>query len=249
MRNLYTVVIFCLVINTAIASENYLETQEILVIQDIPLDEVKVTPEPIKSPEMKMSYVSIEGGAAFYDRFNQLDYNHKRPKDGIIFGVGIGRNINEFIAVEAKALRFNDFEFDEITSPTIQLRLKQKFSAMNFAVNLKVSMPTAFFGVRPFANIGGGYALIEAGNVSETSTLLSTNKEGKNKGNLSYNLGAGVNVPFVDWLSGNLSYQFFELGKSSTSAVTYDGSTPDFNRAFETTIRAHTVMAALQYHF
>ena len=200
------------------------------------------------------NYLAVEGGIAFYEKFNNFDdYNNRRPKRGAVFGAGVGRNFNDNFAIEFNIHRFGTFKFDHLLDPSDpQARnLNQKFSATNFGINCKYNFAEIVTNIRPFINAGIGYSSIEARDVNQSSALNATVIPGRSKDNMSYNFGLGIGAAVIKNLTFKLSYQYFNLGKFTTAnyqvnAVTLGAITIV---PYKANIKTQSVLVGLQYHF
>ncbi|MFI4984249.1 MAG: outer membrane protein [Rickettsiales bacterium] len=198
------------------------------------------------------TYLAVEGGMAFYQKFNQEVYQGLKPNSGDVFGIALGKYIHKNFAIEGGINRFGDIEPNWVNEGIVH---SQKIKATNFNVNLKYVANNLHPHIKPYANIGVGVAIIDSGALNSTNGQDTYRVDGKLKYNASYNIGFGTMAPLSDDLSLRVGYQFFALGKNG-SAKNYMKNIDNVGSVGSNSygeasaqIKAHTVLVGLQYSF
>jgi opacity protein-like surface antigen len=173
------------------------------------------------------------------------DYGRKKPKNGMVFGLGAGVNLNERFSVDVSFYHFTDHKFNaRIEYDNRSQKIKSNVAMVGFNLNIY-----NFGAISPFINAGAGLAHNNAGDYiieKETKHLSKTNET------FAWSVGGGINGKVNDGFGVFIAYRFFDLGKVETSPLSVSLTPPQLatdSGVMKTRFKSHAVMGGIKYNF
>lgn len=191
------------------------------------------------------SHFKIEAGLGIANEFNKVDYAGKRPDNSPVFGVGFGRQMNEMLSVDASVYRFQEFGFSHpVSTSTSTLNATQDISSTLLSFNMTGHLPkmSAF---TPFVIAGAGVVANDSDDYRRGNAIVY----GKMKYDVSWNIGAGVEIETGMPVDMVFSYRYFDLGQARSQGVGFNGTSVVSIAATKTDLQSHTMLAGLKYRF
>ncbi len=172
-----------------------------------------------------------------------VGYDYNTEKYGI-FGIEIeyGKTSQHF------DITHSDFDFDGKTPNDSDSR-DFKYSESTLALNAKYGYDMKY--VIPFVTAGIGYTTIDSENNFRSGTYWWETRDSEH--NISWTIGAGVEVPVTEKVSATLAYRYTDLGNVKYTNRMYHekGATHGIERQFQSDVDLykHEVLAGVKMAF
>jgi|GEM_PF-3392478 opacity protein-like surface antigen len=165
----------------------------------------------------KKLYLNAYTGGYIANKFNQLDYAGKRPKNQFLFGFGMGAYLNSNLSA---GIDFYHFPSGKVKSLVDDEQISQRFKASATFMQLTYAIPVQKQTLIPFVSLGIGNSINDSSNYRR----INANKEileiiGRTKNQMAFNFGLGLQAKLDDNLMFSLGYRHYNLGKIQTSSV------------------------------
>jgi len=172
------------------------------------------------SSESKAStgaFAVLDGGVSYAEKFKDKegrdDYFNKRPRSAPIYTAKMGYRFNQYLRTYVSVAQIGQHKFTHVQdSGEVN---SQKVSSTVGMLNLNYDLVFARLkDFTPYLTLGMGAARNKAGNYTNSSGSYIS---GKKKTNFAWSVGVGGNFDITKTFFMDLSYQYYDLGKVTTS--------------------------------
>jgi opacity protein-like surface antigen len=162
-------------------------------------------------------FAVLDGGVSYAEKFKDKegrdDYFNKRPRSAPVYKAKVGYRFNEYLRTYVSVAQIGQHKFTHVQdSGEVN---SQKVSSTVGMLNVNYDLVFARLkDFTPYLTLGVGAARNKAGNYDVSSLGYIS---GKKKTNFAWTVGLGGNFDITKTFFMDLSYQYYDLGKVTTS--------------------------------
>jgi opacity protein-like surface antigen len=189
---------------------------------------------------------------------NDFDVHHKDFDAGMLFGLGFGYEVNNWLRVDFTGEYRGKTEFHGYdtyaagaTFPSGSNEYHANKSEWLFLANAYADIGT-WYGVTPFVGVGAGVVHIEISDFTDTNAPNNGSAYASDHGqwNPAFALHAGLGWQITPNLTMELAYRFLYLGDARSGDIKDHNGTNDYDNPLKfKDITSHDIKLGMRYRF